>query len=90
MTKLVPEWIRTSDPVIRSPACYRWTTAPAIVGQEKQRRLVSKRSGRFISMEGCFYPCHADHILMHHKYIACIHIRIYLHTCMYVYICRQI
>ena len=43
----------------------------------------SKRSGRFISMEGCFYPCHADHILMHHKYMACIHIRMYLH--MYVY-----
>ena len=29
MTKLAPEWVRTSDPVIRSPACYRWTTAPA-------------------------------------------------------------
>ena len=30
MTKLAPEWVRTSDPVIRSPACYRWTTAPAV------------------------------------------------------------
>ena len=29
MTKHVPEWVRTSDPVIRSPARYRWTTAPA-------------------------------------------------------------
>ena len=29
MTKLAPEWVRTSDPVIRSPAHYRWTTAPA-------------------------------------------------------------
>ena len=29
MTKLAPEWIRNSDPVIRSPARYRWTTAPA-------------------------------------------------------------
>ena len=29
MTKLAPEWVRTSDPVIRSPACYRWTMAPA-------------------------------------------------------------
>ena len=29
MTKLAPEWVQTSDPVIRSPACYRWTTAPA-------------------------------------------------------------
>ena len=27
--KLAPEWVRTSDPVIRSPARYRWTTAPA-------------------------------------------------------------
>ena len=29
MTKLAPEWVRISDPVIRSPARYRWTTAPA-------------------------------------------------------------
>ena len=29
MTKLAPEWVRTSDPVIRSPPRYRWTTAPA-------------------------------------------------------------
>ena len=29
MTKLAPEWVRTSDPVIRSPARYRWTTAPS-------------------------------------------------------------
>ena len=29
MTKLAPEWVRTSDPVIRRPARYRWTTAPA-------------------------------------------------------------
>ena len=28
MTKLPPERVRTSDPVIRSPARYRWTTAP--------------------------------------------------------------
>ena len=31
MTKLAPEWVRTSDPVIRSPARYRWTRAPAPV-----------------------------------------------------------
>ena len=30
MTKLAPEWVQTSDPVIRSPARYRWTTAPAL------------------------------------------------------------
>ena len=29
MTKLAPEWVRTSDPVIRTPARYRWTMAPA-------------------------------------------------------------
>ena len=28
MTKLAPEWVRTSDPVIRIPARYRWSTAP--------------------------------------------------------------
>ena len=27
MTKLTPDWVRTSDPVIRSPA--RWTTGHA-------------------------------------------------------------
>ena len=30
MAKLAPEWVRTSDPVFRSPARYRWTTAPAL------------------------------------------------------------
>ena len=35
MTKLAPEWVRTSDPVIRSPARYRWTTAPALNSIEK-------------------------------------------------------
>ena len=34
MMKLAPEWVRTSDPVIRSPARYRWTTAPAWVDEE--------------------------------------------------------
>ena len=34
MTKLAPEWVRTSDPVIRSPARYRWTTAPAWVDED--------------------------------------------------------
>ena len=28
MTKLSPEWVRTSYPVIRSPARYRWTRRP--------------------------------------------------------------
>ena len=31
MTKLAPEWVRTRDPVIRRPARYRWTTAPAMI-----------------------------------------------------------
>ena len=34
MTKLAPEWVRTSDPVIRSPARYRWTTAPASISMK--------------------------------------------------------
>ena len=40
MTKLAPEWVRTSDPVIRSPARYRWTTAPAF-----DYRVTSPREG---------------------------------------------
>ena len=36
MTKLAPEWVQTSDPVIRSPARYRWTTAPAVIFLEKE------------------------------------------------------
>ena len=35
MTKLAPEWVQTSDPVIRSPARYHWTTAPASVLRPK-------------------------------------------------------
>ena len=31
MTKLAPDWVQTSDPVIRSPVRYRWTTAPALM-----------------------------------------------------------
>ena len=40
MTKLAPEWVRTSDPVIRSPARYRWTTAPAVVYYWVRRVIV--------------------------------------------------
>ena len=40
MTKLAPEWVRTSDPVIRSPARYRWTTAPA------ERRMEGQTDGQ--------------------------------------------
>ena len=43
MTKLAPEWVRTSDPVIRSPARYRWTTAPAtkyVLNKTSQRGMV--------------------------------------------------
>ena len=37
MTKLAPEWVRTCDPVIRSPARYRWTTAPALAKSREIR-----------------------------------------------------
>ena len=39
MTKLAPEWVRTSDPVIRSPARYRWTTVPALTPNRKKKML---------------------------------------------------
>ena len=37
MTKLAPERVRYSDPVIRSPARYRWTTVPALNQREQDR-----------------------------------------------------
>ena len=41
MTKLAPEWVRTSDPVIRSPARYRWTTAPAPWANKEESSAIS-------------------------------------------------
>ena len=29
MMKHAPEWVRTSDPVIKSPDCYLWIIVPA-------------------------------------------------------------
>ena len=43
MTKLAPEWVRTSDPVIRSPARYRWTTAPAMFSEGINKTLYSEQ-----------------------------------------------
>ena len=40
MTKLAPKWVRTSDPVIRSPARYRWTTAPTVHLQQITQSLL--------------------------------------------------
>ena len=40
MTKLAPEWVRTSDPVIRSPARYRWTTAPALSACMNEKEMM--------------------------------------------------
>ena len=45
MTKLAPEWVRTSDPVIRSPARYRWTTAPAKIFS-KASSFITRLLGR--------------------------------------------
>ena len=58
MTNLAPEWVRTSDPVIRSPARYRWTTAPAnmligmTMGQlDDYTFLVARLSRRYDPLE---------------------------------------
>ena len=63
------EWVRTSDPVIRSPARYRWTTAPASLetlavkafgdmGQTARLRLIRDR---FIAgHESCELRRHLD------------------------------
>ena len=42
MTKLAPEWVRTNDPVIRSPARYRWTTAHAPKSPERDDVVICK------------------------------------------------
>ena len=47
MTKLAPEWVRTSDPVIRSPSRYRWTTAPALHGLEGSTYVHQGSSGGY-------------------------------------------
>ena len=49
MTKLAPEWVRTSDPVIRSPAHYRWTTAPALGGWQQCDIIFYQRVAYMIS-----------------------------------------
>ena len=41
MTKLAPEWVRTSDPVIRSPARYRWTLNSLITVHEKYKEPIT-------------------------------------------------
>ena len=57
MTKLAPEWVRTSDPVIRSPARYRWTKAPARVGGGGRVNIM--RVGVGITIMHChFTPCY--------------------------------
>ena len=45
--KLAPGWVRTSDPVIRSPARYRWTTAPTSVFLKEWSSYVHLLHGPF-------------------------------------------
>ena len=49
-----PEWVRTSDPVIRSSAHYFWTTAPV------NWREYIKQGGLEI---GANFVMHSDHLL---------------------------
>ena len=66
MTKLAPEWVRTSDPVIRSPASYHWTTAPApfcatsvtkiVFLQDQFLRLVPVPKTHFFDSCPCLRP----------------------------------
>ena len=53
MTKLAPEWVRTSDPVIRSPARYRWTTAPAYYTLGKYMITYIVNYWNIINKENC-------------------------------------
>ena len=55
MTKLAPEWVRTSDPVIRSQARYRWTTAPAV--QFNKKSFITCESINVLSYNIVIYIC---------------------------------
>ena len=69
MTKLAPEWVRTSNPVIRSPARYRWTTAPASLAGGVPVECISFASlarwtMAFVGNSYAKLPSqHADHLL---------------------------
>ena len=60
MTKLAPEWVQTSDPVIRSPARYCWTTAPAYVVRwyivEAAQKALSRANKLVPTKWWCFMP----------------------------------
>ena len=74
MTKLAPEWVRTSDPVIRSPAGYRWTTAPA-----SARRLEYKHTYIHNTyVYACIHTYIALPVLSARRYIHPFTIRAYL------------
>ena len=51
--KLAPEWVRTSDPVIRSPARYRWTTAPAIGPRETPPPAITSPGSSTTTLISC-------------------------------------
>ena len=56
MTKLAPEWVRTSDPVIRSPARYRWTTAPALNPVLKDISITKRKSPYMTGVHSLTWP----------------------------------
>ena len=70
MTKLAPEWVRTSDPVIRRPARYRWTTAPAVGRDEASDRREKPSIGEESAVEVCTHGCHK----IYHIFLFCVHI----------------
>ena len=71
MTKLAPEWVRTSDPVIRSPVRYRWTTAPArecsLVYHMYNDIKLTIIIARFVVMWYSMPPIHV-YIYCHHSF----------------------
>ena len=52
MTKLSPEWVQTSDPVIRSSARNRWTTAPACIVHMETSASISLVVVQYFRWEG--------------------------------------
>ena len=79
MTKLAPDWLRTSDPVIRSPARYRWTTAPAFCIISKIYLLLQNTTKYSDNMLCLLNWCQMNnwHILV--RFIICIQMRRYIY-----------
>ena len=74
MLKHAPEWVRTTDPVIRSPALYLWTTESTWTMYTTKKYAQSSTCWRITLMRAASYTQWSDHGTMsqkHFLYISC-------------------